>query len=132
YLLDATEPLLPIGMLPVRALNGEGYLVREENHGWVPLQPTVSSKYINTEVTLKEDGELAGKTMESAGGQYAFAMRKSLKDSGEEKFAENLASEAGNFTLGKPTFENKDDIGSPFNVTYSIKANGNGQASLIY
>jgi hypothetical protein len=36
-LLDATDPYLPIDLLPKRCLNGEGWVVSENNSGWVKL-----------------------------------------------------------------------------------------------
>lgn len=131
YLLDATEPLLPFGILPPRALNGEGRLIKKKEHRWVALKPTVYSKFITTDVTLKDNGEMEGLATESAGGYYALTLRKTLKEEGEEKFAEKLAREVGNYKLGKPVFENKEKISEPFNIKYSISSGGNGQSNHI-
>ncbi|MBJ6119381.1 DUF3857 domain-containing protein [Pontibacter sp. BT310] len=133
YLLDATDPFLPFGMLPVRALNGNGYIVKKNEHRWVDLKPVVYSKFINTDVTISENGDMSGQAVESAGGHYALTLRKSLKEQGEEKFAENMSREVGNYKLGKPVFENKEKIGDPLHIKYNISASGNGQQnSIIY
>jgi len=131
YLLDATEPLLPFGMLPYRALNGEGYLIKKNAHRWVALKPVVNSKFITTNVTLKPNGQMEGQATESAGGYNALSLRKTLKEEGEDKFAENLAREVGNYKLDKPVFENKDNINSPFNIKYNISTSGNDQHNQI-
>ncbi|MBC5775500.1 DUF3857 domain-containing protein [Pontibacter sp. KCTC 32443] len=131
YLLDATDPLLSFGMLPVRALNGEGYLIKKKAHRWVELKPTIYSQFITTDVTLKENGDMAGQATESAGGYYALSLRKTLADEGEEKFAERLSREVGNYKLSKPVFENRDKVGEALNIKYSITANGNGQSNEV-
>lgn len=131
YLLDATEPLLPFGTLPVRALNKEGYLIKKKEHRWVDLKPVVYSKFITTDITLKANGDMDGQATESAGGYYAFSLRKNLSDNGEEKFSESLKREVGNYKLGKPAIENKDKLSEPLNIKYSISATGNGQSNHI-
>ena len=40
YLLDATEPLRPYTLLPTEALNGRGWLVRQDNPAWIPVKAT--------------------------------------------------------------------------------------------
>ncbi|NDK55170.1 transglutaminase domain-containing protein [Pontibacter fetidus] len=130
YLLDATEPLMPFGMLPVRALNGEGYLIKKKEHRWVALKPVVYSKFITTDLALKANGDMDGQATESAGGYYAFSVRKSLSDNGEEKFSESLKRGA-NYKVGKPMIENKDKLTEALKIKYSISASGNGQDNHI-
>ncbi|MER2996497.1 DUF3857 domain-containing protein [Pontibacter populi] len=133
YLMDATDPLLPFGMLPVRALNGDGYMISKKDHHWISLKPVVYSKFINTAVTINENGDMTGNAVESAAGHYALNLRRTLTELGEEKFAENMSREVGNYKLGKPVFENKEKIGDPLHIKYSISASGNGQQnSIIY
>ncbi|NEM97980.1 DUF3857 domain-containing protein [Pontibacter burrus] len=133
YVLDATEPLMPFGMLPVRALNTEGHLIKRDGNRWVNLKPSNYSQFISSEVTFTPNGELVGKITESAGGYYALSLRKTLSEEGEEKFSERLTREIGNYKLGKPTFENNDKLNEPFMIRYDISAAGTGQLTdIIY
>ncbi|MFM7858914.1 MAG: transglutaminase-like domain-containing protein, partial [Flammeovirgaceae bacterium] len=43
-LLDATDKFLPIGMLPERCLNGNGFMVSKEGYKWLNLLPSAKSK----------------------------------------------------------------------------------------
>ncbi|MBB6612326.1 DUF3857 domain-containing protein [Pontibacter sp. Tf4] len=132
-LLDATEPLMPFGMLPVRALNDEGHLIKRKENRWVALKPANYSQFITTDVTFSPTGELLGKTTESAGGYYALSLRKTLAEEGEDKFAERLTREIGNYKLGKPSFGNTEKISEPFQINYDISSGGTGQlADIIY
>ena len=134
YLLDATDPLMPASMLPVRCLNGEGRLIKENDKRWVALKPAVTfSKLVTTDVTLNAQGEMKGKGTESASGYNALYLRKSIKEDGEEKFAEDRAKEVGDFKLGKPVFGHIDDVNKALTITYDISGAGSGQDNdIIY
>ncbi|HEY4651633.1 MAG TPA: DUF3857 domain-containing protein [Pontibacter sp.] len=132
-LLDATEPMMPFGMLPVRALNGEGHLIKRKGNRWVTLKPATYSQFISTDVTFTPSGELQGKTTESAGGYYALSLRKTLTEEGEAKLSERLTREVGNYKLGKPAFEHADQISKPLVIRYDVSSGGTGQlADIIY
>lgn len=133
YLLDATEPLLPFGVLPVRALNDQGHLIKKNGNQWVDLRPANFSQFISSEVSFKPTGELIGKTTESAGGYYALSLRKTLAEEGEAKVAEKLTREVGNYKLGKPTFENPTNLSEPFLIKYDVTSGSNGTlADILY
>lgn len=44
FLLDATERLLPTGMLPERCLNGQGFAISKAGFRWVPLESNVKTR----------------------------------------------------------------------------------------
>ncbi|MCZ8216122.1 MAG: DUF3857 domain-containing protein, partial [Cyclobacteriaceae bacterium] len=69
YLLDATDKLLPFGMLPERCLNGRGFVVAKTGHSWVNLTTPVRSRIMyNLEGKLTEEAALEGKlTLERTG-----------------------------------------------------------------
>jgi len=69
FLLDATEKLLPMGMLPERCLNGSGFVVSKDGYQWVKLQSTTKSKtMVNADLVLSEAGDLKGKLQIDRGG----------------------------------------------------------------
>ncbi|WP_439880252.1 DUF3857 domain-containing protein [Pontibacter sp. MBLB2868] len=134
FLLDATDPLLPAGMLPVRCLNGEGRLIKKNDQRWVALKPVMPySRLFNANLTINKDGEIVGTGYESAGGYKALALRRSILEEGETKYSERIAKEVGDFKVGKPKIENLNSIGNSLNVSYDIKASGSGQVNdIIY
>ncbi|WP_162053774.1 DUF3857 domain-containing protein [Pontibacter pamirensis] len=132
YLLDATEPLLPAGVLPYRCLNGSGRLIKKADQRWVELTATASlTKLFNATITINEQGELTGTGHESAGGYRALYLRKTILDEGESKYAERIAKEVGDFKMSKPEIKNLRDINSALDITYNISASGSGQANHI-
>lgn len=132
-LLDASESLLPFGMLPKRALNGEGHLIKLGANRWVALAPHTHSQFIAINAAFTATGELTGELTESADGHYAFDLRRSMLEQGEAKFTENLTQTTGNYRLSNPVFENKDNIRKPLQIRYEVSTGGTGQlADLIY
>ncbi|WP_114782501.1 DUF3857 domain-containing protein [Botryobacter ruber] len=134
YLLDATSPLLPMGMLPYRVLNGEGYLVKskETGGGWVPLKPSGGyATFFNGEVTLNEKGEMTGKATESHSGYSALFKREEITDEGEAKYLENFTKEVGEFKIDQPTLDNLKDLAGILKIGYNITASGNDQQNSV-
>lgn len=86
-LLDATERLLPVGMLPERCLNGKGFLVSNEGYRWVNLQPTNRSKsVVNADFVMNESGDLTGKMQFDRGGYDGLSSRKRYLSKQEEEY----------------------------------------------
>ncbi|MFD2248309.1 DUF3857 domain-containing protein [Pontibacter ruber] len=134
YLLDATDPLLPAGMLPVRSLNGEGRVVKQKDDRWVALKPEGTYlKFYNGDVTINAQGEIKGKATESRSGYSALLMRKTIQEEGEDKYTEQMNRENGDFKISKPAIVNLHDPTKKLDLSYELTANGNGQAnSIIY
>ncbi|MDZ7648760.1 MAG: hypothetical protein U5K54_17140 [Cytophagales bacterium] len=77
HLLDATEKLLPIGMLPERCLNGNGLAISKEGFQWVNLQTAAKSRTVmNIDLALVASGELNDKLIIERGGYDGLASRK--------------------------------------------------------
>ncbi|WP_242927809.1 DUF3857 domain-containing protein [Pontibacter vulgaris] len=132
YLLDATDPLLPAGSIPVRCLNGEGRLIKKNDQRWVALTSTSPfRKVFSSNMTINSNGDMTGSGMESAGGYEALSLRRRILEEGEDKYAEKLAKEVGDFKVGKPAIQNLHEIDAPLNITYDITATGNGQQNSV-
>ncbi len=132
YLLDATDPLLPAGSIPVRCLNGEGRLIKKNDQRWIALTPAVPfRKLFSGTMSINSNGDMKGNGVESAAGYNALSLRRTILEEGEDKFAERLAKETGDFKVGKPTIQNLNDINASLNITYEITAAGNGQQNSV-
>ncbi|OKL41963.1 DUF3857 domain-containing protein [Pontibacter flavimaris] len=134
YLLDATDPLVTVGVLPARCLNGEGRLIKKGAGHWVSLTPGAShTRLISANLTMNGQGEIVGTGRESAGGYGAISLRRTILEEGESKYIERLAKEVGDFKLLTPEIKNLNDLQSTLDITYSISVNGSGRSNdIIY
>lgn len=58
-LLDATDPHRPMGVLPIRSLNDNGYLLHEENAQWVQIPRNMARQHtFFAQGTLRPDGSV--------------------------------------------------------------------------
>ncbi len=133
-LLDATDPLVTVGMLPARCLNGQGRLIKKDDQRWVDLLPAANSTTMfSAALTINGKGEIIGTGRESAGGYRALNMRKSILEEGESKFTESLAKEVGDFKMTKPEIKNLNNLGDALDITYDISVSGSGRSNdIIY
>lgn len=61
YLMDATEPLSEINLLPTRCLNKEGWVVDNRRSGWLNLLNSDLASSANCNLTVTPDGTIEGK-----------------------------------------------------------------------
>lgn len=91
YLLDASDPQLAFGMLPLRALNGEGRVISlGKRSSWIELKPTpVNNTSIELVATMHEDGMIRGNLNVTTLGYSAYERRKIMGSySSIEEFVE--------------------------------------------
>ncbi len=128
YLLDATDPLLPAGMLPVQCLNGEGRLIKAKTDKWVQLKPSgVYSEFFSGEIAISESGEMRGTMTEALSGYSALRLRQSVTDKGEKAYLENVDKEVGDYKRSQTSLLNLQDLSKPVEVKYQLEGNGNKQ-----
>lgn len=134
YLLDATDPLLPAGMLPVQCLNGEGRLIKAKTDTWVQLKPSnIFSEYFAGEITISEKGEMLGTMTEALAGYSALNLRQTVADKGEKGYIENVDKEVGAYKRSQTSLHNLKDLAKPVEVKYKLEGNGNKQQNdIIY
>lgn len=80
YLVDATDPYLPFGMLPFRCLNGRARVFPEKAPSyWYDIVPSEKFKEVNImNLTLKADGSLTGTLEYAYYGYDAYGKRTDL------------------------------------------------------
>lgn len=133
-LLDATDPFLPPGMLPVRSLNGEGRLVKSKVDRWVALKPSgLYQKYYAGNLVVNERGQIAGEAIETSSGYRALYLRKEIMEEGEAKYAEKLNREVGNYKISQPSFRGINELADMLEMNYKVEAAGGTQpVDIIY
>jgi transglutaminase-like putative cysteine protease len=119
-LLDATEKLLPLGILPERCLNGKGLIISKTRHGWIEIYPSVKSKTIlSSDFTLEESGNIKGIVTLTRDGYDAYNLRKEFKNKGEDQYLKDFFS-TKNWTVVRSQFENLDVYAKPVKETHDI------------
>ncbi|UOQ74370.1 DUF3857 domain-containing protein [Hymenobacter cellulosilyticus] len=135
-LLDATEELVPCGMLPPRCLSGTGRLILPDaaQSRWVNLQPSQRHlEYRQVTLTLDERGGYTGKIHQEHGGYSGLSTREKLQKNGEKKFIEEIISSHEGWSIPKYTFKERDLLQKPLAVDYEFSMPGaDAPVSTIY
>ncbi len=115
-LLDATEKLLPFGMLPERCLNGKGRLVSKniEESGWVELKPQEKQKKnMLLNLTLDDDDTFRGSLTITSNGYEAFDTRTRMRSEGVKEYEAAFEKGLSEMTISDYSIENLDDLSKP-------------------
>jgi transglutaminase-like putative cysteine protease len=115
-LLDATEKLLPFGMLPERCLNGKGRLVSKniEESGWVELKPQEKQKkIILLNLKLDDDDSFRGSLTITSNGYEAFDTRTRMRSEGLKEYEAAFQKGLSEMVISDYSIENLDDLSKP-------------------
>ncbi len=132
--LDATDPLIPFGMLPAQCINETGRAVRKNDSYWISLTPYGrDNRRSAADWVLAEDGSLTGKLSYSSKGYSAKESRQKYFSQGKEEYLENFANEH-QWTVKNAKFKNERALGKPFKESYEIEIEEGGEAfgNMIY
>jgi hypothetical protein len=134
-LVDATDPLLPCGVLPQHCLSQTGRLITKqpENSRWVELAPTQRRVHFQ-QVTLVLDaqGGLAGKVHEEHAGYAGQAVRANLAADGEKKYLAALAHRHEGWATTKATLSQADNLDKPVTLDYELSQPAAGNTGPLY
>ena len=136
YYLDATDPLRPMNVLPVRVLNTRGLLIRPESVDFVTLS---TGAYYHHEVTaamtLSEAGELKG-IVETVDKDYAAVdRRQELKDKKPvEVEKQMLGADRALITVDSVSVSGQDSTYQAIGMRAAISASSYAESSsgLLY
>lgn len=133
-LLDATEKHLPLGYLPERCLNGEGFMLDKENFGWIPTDfLPISKTIVSSDIKLDGAGGVDGKITFTREGYDALDFRKLYSEKGEEEYLKYFAGKMG-WESEQHSIENPEDLSKSTKETYSIhiENQASGTADVLY
>lgn len=121
-LLDATEKA-PIGILPSRALNWMGRLIRDDGTSkGVNLLPKKLSKQIAfMNVNILEDGSVEGKLRTQLTGNAGFSFRDSHKDDSNEDLMNEMEERYLGMEVNDLETKNLKDYEKPFIESCTFK-----------
>jgi hypothetical protein len=79
YLMDATDPLSAINLLPERCLNGKGHIIDPNRFGEISLNtPNSYTTYTQATLKMNEDGTFEGLATQEDSGHAGMLRRKQL------------------------------------------------------
>ncbi|WP_448103842.1 DUF3857 domain-containing protein [Pedobacter panaciterrae] len=124
YLLDATEPLLPFGLLPLHCINGNGRVINLKKPSyWYDLKASQkeSTKYVlNAELTA--DGKLKGKLTTYSLGYAALKKRQRIIAANSvDEYVEKLDEQMPGISILKHSIENVDSLDNTLVEDYEIE-----------
>jgi Domain of Unknown Function with PDB structure (DUF3857)/Transglutaminase-like superfamily len=122
-LLDATDKFLPIGMLPERCLNGNGFMIAKEGFKWINLTPSTKAKTtMVADLALVEDDDLKGILKIDRTGYHSANARKSFVSKGQSDYVKEFVG-SKSWDLSKSEFQNENDLQNPFKEVHELNVN---------
>lgn len=124
YLLDATEPLLPFGLLPLHCINGQGRVISLKKPSyWYDLKASQkeTTRY-SLIAELGKDGKIRGNLTTYSLGYAALAKRKRIMSaSSVDEFVEKLDESMPKISILKHEILNLDSLENPLTENYEIE-----------
>jgi hypothetical protein len=134
YMLDASDPLLPFGMLPLTCLNDKGRVFSLDKPSyWMDLNlPQKDDRTITIDLTLTEDGKLKGTIVNYSIGYRGYEKRKAIKKFNTvDEYVDDFYGKLPKIKILKSEISNLDSLDLPLSEKYDIeidvynKLNGN-------
>lgn len=123
YLLDASEPLLPFGLLPLRCLNGKGRVINFKKPSYwhdVTASQKESLKY-SFIAKLEPDGKIKGTLYTYSSGFSAYYKRIRLAEAGStEAYVTQLDERMPDISILKHKILNIDSLDKPLTESYEV------------
>ncbi len=125
YLLDATDPLSEINLLPVRCLNDKGFVVSQLGGSWVNLMDYKPYRLQEmTKVKFRDDFSFEGQSSLSLFDYAAYDMKNRIKKFDSlDKFRESLEEEDESLEIEEITVSGMDEGNGRFTVKYPFVQN---------
>ncbi|MES2828905.1 MAG: DUF3857 domain-containing protein [Bacteroidota bacterium] len=124
YLLDASAPMMPFGMIPLGCINGNGrgIGVKKASYWYDIKAPQKETTKFTVDAVLSSDGVLKGTMSTYSLGYAALNKRRAIKDAGTiADYVEKLDERMTNMKIGKFEIENLDTIDYPIGEKYEFE-----------
>ncbi len=123
-LIDATEPMMKLGVLPIRCLNESGRLIKGNSGGWITLKSNEKmSKTLILNMKINPEGQIKGDLNVSFLGYYGNMYRKIMTKDGKNKYIENFKKSHSDWEITKTNIEGLEDIDSPLVTQFETVIN---------
>ena len=129
YLVDATEPNCPFGVLPLNDINGTGRVLNQTGGDWAKLEPVckyeVSSTY---SLKIDQEGKFAGSITENNDGYAGILLRSKIRsESGRSEYFKKLQEKVKGLTINKYSVGAETDIYKPLIDTMNVDIEENSE-----
>lgn len=123
YLLDATDPMLSFGLLPMRCLNDQGRVMSLDKPSyWIDMtSPERQISTVMLDLTLQPDGKMKGTMVHYSMGYEAYEKRKEIKKFNSiDEYVENLA-EHSRFKILSSNVSGVDSLEGAVTEKYEVE-----------
>ncbi|RDC64523.1 DUF3857 domain-containing protein [Adhaeribacter pallidiroseus] len=127
YQLDATDPFLSFGMLPVHCLNGKGRAIPTKgNSYWAELKPIDKRRQVSLlNLTLQPDGHFTGNLSLTSSGYEALEDRKHITSyNNQEEYVKKLSTKWHDTKINNYAIQNLEELDKPITQTMNIEVEG--------
>ena len=124
YLLDATDPLLTFGLLPLNCLNDKGRVISLDKPSyWIELSGLQKeSSTRSLDLTLLDNGKLKGTIINYYSGYDAYLKRKAIKKfNSVDEYVENQDEKLPKLKILKSSISNLDSLDMPLGETFDVE-----------
>ncbi|WP_461452048.1 DUF3857 domain-containing protein [Mucilaginibacter sp.] len=124
YFLDASDPLLPFGMLPLKCINDQGRVMNIDKPSyWVDMTtPQKRNSTYQFNLTLQPDGKIKGTMIHYSMGYEAYLKRKEIKKfNSVDEYVEDMDTKSLKFKILKSDIVGIDSLDGPIAETYEIE-----------
>jgi len=124
YFLDASDPLLGFGMLPLKCINDQGRVISLNKPSyWVDMvAPVKKQRTMAMDLTLQENGKLKGTITSFSIGYKAYEQRKAIKKFNTiDEYVENLDEKMTKIKILKSEINNVDSLDAPLTEKYEVE-----------
>jgi hypothetical protein len=122
YMLDATDPYLTFGMLPIRCINSSCRILEDKTSYWKDIIPESELKE-NTSLMLKldTDGRCSGNLRKISYGYEAMNNRKKINSfNSEEEYVEDFDERLKKISIKEFEIEDRQDVTMPLKESYVV------------
>jgi len=128
-LFDATDKNATMNILPLRDLNWNGRLIRQDGTSEeIPLFPQTTSKEVVTVVaSLDAQGKFTGKARTLKTDYEAFGFRDKFRGVNKDNYLEKLEASLNDMQITQYSIENENDLLQPITETFTFASNNNAE-----
>jgi hypothetical protein len=135
YNLDASEPWIGFGRLPLRCYNGVGRVIDKEKPYLVPLNADSLTEGKVTMVIMSNDekGGITARVQSIPGSEESATVRASVKDKGEQAFLKKIqANYTSEETVSGLELDSVRQPDQPLNIAYDVHLTPDSSSDLYY
>ncbi|MEO7977822.1 transglutaminase domain-containing protein [Flavobacterium sp.] len=124
-LLDASDEFSVPNILPLRALNWYGRLIRKDGTSEeIDLMPKkTSNDIVLVSYSIDSEGKITGKSRRQCSDYNAMIFRDNVKGVKEDDYLDKLENDQNKIEISEYTRTNEKELLLPFSETYSFTSN---------